>query len=183
MALTTSIPSSTDRSRFNPDPEPEDPTKGDTADTTVAGDTDVPGGWGGKDMSELVGEDLKFAYDEGTKTFDVTGTINYVPDWEAYAGADQTNYYVPIKIMGNKGQVVAMPPLSTPETDKLHTFGETNDGDNFMVLICGFSEENFARKFRIYENMEAYEADETSPKSGGVTYTVDCSGATFAPEA
>ena len=133
-------------------------------------------------MSELVGTDLKFTYDEGAKKFNVTGTINYVPDWNAYSGADQTNYYVPIKIMGNKGQVVAMPPLSTPETDKLHTFGETNDGDNFMVLICGFDDEDHSeRQFRIYENMEAYEADETNPKSGGVTYTVNCSGATFAP--
>ena len=155
--------------------EEDDPTKGNTAESNVATNTDVPGGWSGKTMDELT-EDVSFAYDEGSKTFNVTGTLVYTPDWDAYSGADQTNYYLPIKIMGNKGEVVAMDPLSAPGTPKLHTFGETNDGDNFMVLICGFSEDHNTRQFTVYPT-----ADDQIANTNGVTYTVNCANVTFQP--
>lgn len=148
-------------------------SQGDTADSTVATDTDVPGGWSGKQMSELT-RDVAVSYEEGSKTFKVTGTLVYTPDWDAYSGEDQTNYYLPVKIMGNKGEVVIMRTLGG--VDKPHTFGETNDGDNYMVLICGFSNEHNSRQFTIYPTQG--DADE---KTNGTTYTIDCSAVTFEP--
>lgn len=52
-----------DEQNFN---EGEDETKGNTAETNVATNADVPGGWGGKTMEELV-DGINFAYEDGSK--------------------------------------------------------------------------------------------------------------------
>ena len=133
------------------------------------------GEFAGKQLSELMADGN--ATLEGD-TIKVTGTINHVPDWDqAFTGADQTDYYVPVSLTGTKGQAIKMTTLAGPA--KINVFGETGDTDTTMNLILAFSNEVKTREMRVYESKTAAEGDAENTK--GKVYTVNCEEATFAP--
>lgn len=133
------------------------------------------GEFAGKQLSELMADGN--ATLEGD-TIKVTGTINHVPDWDqAFTGADQTDYYVPVSLTGTKGQAIKMTTLAGPA--KINVFGETGDTDTTMNLILAFSEAVKTREMRVYESKQAAEGDAENTK--GKVYTVNCEEATFAP--
>lgn len=158
---------------FNESDEPAVVEDDPIAESTLATNADAPSGFSGKQMSDLV-DGVAIAYDEGSKTFNVTGTLKHTPDWDAYVGADQTDYYLPIKLMGKKDEVVVMQTLAGPQ--KRHIFGQTDDGDDFMVLILAFSEEHNTRTFTVYPT-----TGDADAQTNGVTYTINCASATFEP--
>lgn len=129
----------------------------------------------GKQLSELLADGEVVL--EGN-TIKVTGTINNVPDWnEAFVGADQTDYYVPLALTGTKGQAIKMKTFAG--VDKVNVFGETGDTDTTMNLILAFSEDVKTREMRVYDS-RVNAVDDTENANGRV-YKVDCTGATFAP--
>ena len=133
------------------------------------------GNFAGKEISELMADGNVTL--EGD-TIKVTGTINNVPDWDqAFTGADQTDYYVPVLLTGTKGQAIKLKTLAGP--DKINVFGETGDTDTTMGLILAFSNEVKTRQMRVYESKVAAEGDVENAK--GKVYTVNCEEATFAP--
>ena len=133
------------------------------------------GEFAGKQISELMADGNVVL--EGD-TIKVTGTIKNVPDWDqAFTGADQTDYYVPVSLTGTKGQAIKMTTLAGP--DKINVFGETGDTDTTMNLILAFSNEVKTREMRVYESKQAAEGDTGNTK--GKVYTVNCEEATFAP--
>ena len=135
------------------------------------------GEFAGKQLSELMADGNVTL--EGD-TIKVTGTINKVPDWnEAFVGADQTGYYVPVALTGTKGQAIKMTTLAGPA--KINVFGETGDTDTTMNLILAFSEAVKTREMRVYESKVAAEGDAENTK--GKVYTVNCEECTFSPGA
>ena len=67
-----------------------------------------------------------------------------------------------------------MKSLAGPQ--KRHIFGQTDDGDDFMVLILAFSEEHNTRTFTVYPT-----TGDADAQTNGVTYTINCASATFEP--
>ena len=133
------------------------------------------GEFGGKQISDLMQDGNVTLQGD---TIKVTGTIKNVPDWnEAFVGADQTDYYVPVSLTGTKGQAIKLKTLAGP--DKINVFGETGDTDTTMNLILAFSESVKTRQMRVYESKQAAEGDTANTK--GKVYTVNCEAATFEP--
>ena len=167
------------KSIFNAEGEEDEEQGFSEAGSVEAASVIVDGEFGGKQLSELMTEGN--AVLEG-ETIKVTGTINYVPGWDEGfnpAEGDQTDYYVPVMLTGTKGQAVKMATLATGNPEKVHVFGETGDTDTTMGLILAFDEGHKTRTFRVYESRIAAVEDTANEK--GKVYTVDCSGATFAP--
>ena len=137
------------------------------------------GEFGGKQLSELMTDGNIVL--EGT-TIKVTGTINNIPDWdEAFNAAegDQTDYYVPVNITAKAGQAIAMQTLAANIGNPVKITEVDSSGEHGFVLA--FDEEHKTREFRIYDSKASAEADVDRTK--GKLYTIDCTGATFAPAA
>lgn len=163
------------KSIFNAEGEEGDDQGFNQAGSVEAASALSTGTFAGKQLSELMADGNVTL--EGD-TIKVTGTINHVPDWnEAFVGADQTDYYVPVSLTGTKGQAIKMKTLAGP--DKINVFGETGDTDTTMGLILAFSNEVKIRQMRVYESKTAAEGDVENAK--GKVYTVNCEEATFAP--
>lgn len=129
------------------------------------------GEFAGKQLNTLM-TGGKVALDESSKTFNVTGTINKVADWNALPVAERTNYYVPIILNGRKGEAIKMKTLSGGS--KTNIFGQTQDTDTTMNLVLAFKRNEPVRQFTVYKNQKNAEADKD-----GTVYKIDCSGATF----
>lgn len=168
------------------------------ADKTMAlGDEEyaaVEGGettWGDKLPSELGSFAMKPS-ETKPLTYEVTGTVNNIPDWSsAWGGASATGYYIPLRFAGEEGQVICMADFDGNLKD--HKFTDNTEAQDAaygygQTLILSFKKgadgklEN--RTFTIYPATEQKQT--TGPAashihtSEGTVYTIDVSGVTLA---
>ena len=168
------------------------------ADKTMAlGDEEyaaVEGGettWGDKLPSELGTFAMKPSKTKPL-TYEVTGTVNNIPDWSsAWGGASATGYYIPLRFAGEEGQVICMADFDGNLKD--HKFTDNTEAQDAaygygQTLILSFKKgasgklEN--RTFTIYPATEQKQT--TGPAashihtSEGTVYTIDVSGVTVA---
>lgn len=168
------------------------------ADKTMAlGDEEyaaVEGGdttWGDKLPSELGTFAMKPS-ETKPLTYEVTGTVNNIPDWSsAWGGASATGYYIPLRFAGEEGQVICMADFDGNLKDHKFTDNTTEQNAAYgygQTLILSFKKgandklEN--RTFTIYPATEQKQT--TGPAathihtSKGTVYTIDISGVTLA---
>lgn len=147
--------------------------------------------WGGKSPSEL-GTFKMVPSTTAPRTFEVTGTVNNIPEWsEAWSGASATGYYIPLRFAGEEGQVICMADLDGNLKDHKFTDNTTEQNAAYgygQTLILSFKKgadgklEN--RTFTIYPATEQKQT--TGPAathvhtSEGTVYTIDVSGVTVA---
>ena len=147
--------------------------------------------WGGKSPNELGTFKMK-ASETTPLTYEVTGTVNNIPEWsEAWSGASATGYYIPLRFAGEEGQVICMADLDGNLKDHKFTDNTTEQNAAYgygQTLILSFKKgadgrlEN--RTFTIYPATEQKQT--TGPAathihtSEGTVYTIDVSGVTVA---